>query len=280
MYHNRTLLSCKQRVSPGMRVCSECGYRCSPDEFSNNQWRKGPGVSRCMDCVERTEHPVECSVCLNWYSSDNALAQHMKTHPICEYCDEQFFSREVLEDHLDEYHNICDVCNRDFRTPNGLNQHRQIHPECDYCDERFMTRADVLDHMDAHHNICQICGRDFQSQNDLFQHSKTHLPRTVSCPLCGEKKFKSGANAVSHVESGYCTACRGQETALRQIHRYVSRNAPQLCTPMLEYGSRCSGVPDQPYRCTYCNKSFRLLSAQMNHENDVHGNDRRPTLGW
>jgi len=33
------------------RVCAACGYDLSSSEFSNNQWSKGVGISRCRECV-------------------------------------------------------------------------------------------------------------------------------------------------------------------------------------------------------------------------------------
>lgn len=216
------------------RVCSKCGYRLHADEFSGNQWSKGVGISQCMDCVSQAQQPVQCDVCDNWYSSDNALEQHMRTHPVCEHCDEQFLSRAAL-----------------------------------------------MEHMEYDHNICDICGRDFRSANGLFQHSKTHVPKNVSCPICGDKKFRNAANAVAHVESGYCSGCRGKDFARTKIHQFMTQNAPIFLAPMIENGPGSAGVPDRPYRCTCCSKTFTSLSAQMNHEGDVHGNDRRlHQLGW
>lgn len=33
------------------RTCAACGYRLDNEEYSNNQWRKGPGISRRLQCV-------------------------------------------------------------------------------------------------------------------------------------------------------------------------------------------------------------------------------------
>ena len=135
--------------------------------------------------------------------------------------------------------------------------------------------------MQTHISRCDYCGREFQSENSLAQHMKTHRPKNVSCPICGEQRIGSAANAVAHVESGYCSGCRGQDEARRQIYQYVSGHAPNLCVPMLENGGHSDQVPNSPYKCTYCGKQFGQLSSQMNHEQDVHHNDRRmQQLGW
>lgn len=38
-------------------------------------------------------------------------------------------------------------------------------------------------------------------------HLQVHRPRNDACPICGDRRFRSGANAVQHVESGYCSGC-------------------------------------------------------------------------
>jgi DNA-directed RNA polymerase subunit RPC12/RpoP len=64
---------------------------------------------------------------------------------------------------------------------------------------------------------CGECYREFNCQNELNMHMQVHRPRNVACPICGEQRFRTGANAVQHVESGYCTGCRGQDNAGRIV---------------------------------------------------------------
>jgi DNA-directed RNA polymerase subunit RPC12/RpoP len=97
---------------------------------------------------------------------------------------------------------------------------------------------------------CSDCPRTFDNQNNLEMHKQVHRPRNVSCPICGEQRFKSGANAVQHVESGYCNGCRGVDNARNQIYQFAS-SKPQMQhylngRPMLTNGSNTNGVPDFP----------------------------------
>jgi len=122
---------------------------------------------------------------------------------------------------------------------------------------------------------CQTCGRDFNSQNQLKMHMQTHRPRTVACPICGDSRFASGANAVQHVESGSCTGCLGKDNARRQIHKFVSRKSQMnsFMTPMLEYGGYGANVvPEFPYHCAPCNKKFRQMSQLLQHQDQKHNN--------
>jgi len=175
----------------------------------------------------------------------------------------------------------CNICRDWFQGENSLAQHMKTHPSCSICDRLFHGKQDLAEHMYDAHPTCPECHRGFRTAHDLFQHSKVHLPRTVSCPICGVKQFKNAANAVAHVESGYCSGCLGQDNARTQIFEYVSRHAPSLRVPMIENGYSAYGVPDMPYRCTFCTKQFAHLSAQMNHEGDAHRNNRHlGQLGW
>ena len=94
----------------------------------------------------------------------------------------------------------------------------------------------------------------------------------------GNNRFKSPANAVQHVESGYCTGCRGRDNARQQIYDYAQRQRGMQRymhdTPMLTYDGPSSGVPDYPYHCDQCNKSFRQLSQLMQHQDQKHRNLR------
>mmetsp|Transcript_35834 Transcript_35834/g.75460 ORF Transcript_35834/g.75460 Transcript_35834/m.75460 type:complete len:175 (+) Transcript_35834:178-702(+) len=121
---------------------------------------------------------------------------------------------------------------------------------------------------------CGECYREFDSQNELNMHMQVHRPRNVACPVCGERRFRSGANAVQHVESGYCSGCRGRDNARRQIYDFArSRRGMQPFlsgTPLLTNGGRNGGVPEFPYQCPQCVKSFRHLSQLLQHQDQKH----------
>lgn len=116
---------------------------------------------------------------------------------------------------------------------------------------------------------CPTCGRTFYGNscdNQLKMHQQTHAPRMVACPICGEVRFRSATNAVQHVESGSCSGCLGKDNARRQIYDFTSRSAPSMLAPMLEWHSADrSGVPERPYMCTHCHRTFRAMGDMMQH---------------
>ena len=122
---------------------------------------------------------------------------------------------------------------------------------------------------------CQECQSCFSNLNELNMHMQVHRPRNVACPLCGEGRFRSGANAVQHVESGFCTGCRGATNAREQIYKFASSQRamqPYLSdVPRLTNGGNENAVPDFPYSCSKCSRPFKQLGHLLQHEESKHG---------
>jgi uncharacterized C2H2 Zn-finger protein len=102
---------------------------------------------------------------------------------------------------------------------------------------------------------------------------QVHRPRTFDCPFCGEERFQSSANAVQHVESGYCTECRGRGNARKELYKLACSNN-QLC----RYITDCNDgdgdvVPDLPYTCPDCDQYFRHESQLLQHLDHKHDED-------
>eukprot|EP00457_Paulinella_chromatophora_P017749 gb/GEZN01018868.1/.p1 GENE.gb/GEZN01018868.1/~~gb/GEZN01018868.1/.p1 ORF type:complete len:210 (-),score=6.74 gb/GEZN01018868.1/:33-662(-) len=194
------------------RECADCGEYLESWEYSNSQWRKGDGASRCQKCVD--------------YGLSGRCWQ-------------------------------CDYCGRGFQSERNMNTHMM------YCKCRPPTFA------------CKVCDREFINENSLHQHMKVHKPKKVSCPVCGVRRFASAANAVQHVESGYCPGCRGKKEARQAIYEYTGKKAPHLLrpVPVITDGRsafRSKRVPEHPYECSHCGKAFHNMSQMLQHEEDKH----------
>merc|ERR1712142_715304 len=100
---------------------------------------------------------------------------------------------------------------------------------------------------------------------------KVHKPRNVSCPVCNETRFRSAVNAVQHVESGSCIKCRGKENAREKIYKFIathqeSRGLLAERPALTRYGECVSEVPERPYVCKSCDRTFVHLSGLMQHQ--------------
>lgn len=120
---------------------------------------------------------------------------------------------------------------------------------------------------------CDECQRSFSSHNQLKYHRQVHLERNVACPICREVRFKSATNAVQHVEAGACRGCQGYDNARRAIYNFAKARTPNLLNQKaLTYGGGYSDntVPDEPYCCPHCDRTFRNASSLMQHGSAKH----------
>ena len=147
----------------------------------------------------------------------------------------------------------------------------------DYTSSQW-RKGDGLSRCDSCVNVhvrCHECDRSFSDQNQLKMHMQTHRPRNVACPACGKARFRSGTNAVQHIESGYCTGCRGATNAREQIYKFASsdRKMHQFLAgdPLITNGGNENAVPDFPYSCSKCSRPFKQLGHLLQHEESKHG---------
>jgi DNA-directed RNA polymerase subunit RPC12/RpoP len=164
----------------------------------------------------------------------------------------------------------CAECG-EWLTNSSFSRNQQLKGEgysrCRDCVQGYSYSAPVYQ--------CPQCSRDFASQNQVDMHMQVHRPRSVSCPVCHETRFRSGANAVQHLEGGHCSGCRGQANARQQIYEFAQRQSSMRQylndTPMLTNGGFDSGgVPELPYHCPDCSRSYRQLSQLLQHQDQKH----------
>jgi hypothetical protein len=92
------------------RSCAACGDYCEEYEFSNNQWSKGAGASRCRDCVTSSVAgcTYECRAysCSQTFNSTASRDQHERAvHPFCPQCDRgPFCDENACNQHSKLYH--------------------------------------------------------------------------------------------------------------------------------------------------------------------------------
>ena len=141
----------------------------------------------------------ECYTCTRVLATPRARAQHMNALGHwgtpdfeCEYCGEEFYTEDELDEHVDDCDRRppdieCDTCSECFYTRDECDDHMDDYHhhgpevECETCTRRFFSQQSCDQHMDAlghWAHYCQECKRGFQSANNLKM-----VRRIVDTPL-------------------------------------------------------------------------------------------------
>lgn len=134
-----------------------------------------------------------CSICLNRYTTENALENHKATtshHYPCQHCNKIFPCERYLRRHLLTHGAglfICKYCDKSFKTANYLKVHLIIHTgekpfACKICDAAFNRRDKLKRHELVHDPVkrykCPMnnngCKREFNRPDKLKAHILTH----------------------------------------------------------------------------------------------------------
>ena len=170
--------------NPGNVVCEICGscVSCYKSHVS-----KAHGIAA-----------YKCSHCHKAFIKDNERKEHMlhehKGSVLqCDKCNEIFFLKSSLENHLPkcgENLHPCKYCDKYF-PKRGLIAHikgvhaKQRTHKCNICSFTAASKQQLKAHMNAHLNIhpyaCELCKFSCVKEYQLNSHMRTHS---------GEKKFK------------------------------------------------------------------------------------------
>ena len=139
--------------------------------------------------------------------------------------------------------------------------------DCNQCEGRFSSQNARNQYSNDSRRVCYECakcGRVFDATCACTCTVRDRWP----VPFVGTLAF-ARERTLQHVESGYCRSCRGSDNARKQIYEFAVKQQgmrPFMCdVPHLEYGNGGSaGVPDTPYCCGECNRSFRQLVNSCN----------------
>lgn len=165
----------------------------------------------------------QCQHCPRWYTTQQALAGHMKVHQSLKAGTPQGSGQ--LEDQISEQKTdrvcTCQVCAQNFSNNVDLSSHMQLHlgeanpttssgqpltledtMECDTCGKSFMHKQDMAKHMRDHINgtvtkenvdltlfCCIHCNKSFVGRKSLITHQKLHKEAQVA--------LKRAANQMS-----------------------------------------------------------------------------------
>lgn len=161
-----------------------------------------------------------CEICLNRYTTIEALKQHKETtshHFPCDKCDKIFPCERYLRRHSLTHGAVlynCKFCEKSFKTSNYLKVHLVIHTgekpfTCGQCDAAFNRRDKLKRHELVHDPIkrykCPLlgkgCTREFNRPDKLKAHILTHTGvKPYQCTSC-DRSFTRRAHLREHMKT-------------------------------------------------------------------------------
>lgn len=175
---------------PPHRECAQCQDYLDIGWFSNSQWSKGEGRSRCSQCVEQIQNTIyQCHQCGREFETQNNRDQHMQTH-----------RKRTVE---------CPGCGGYYKSATDAALHFETG-YCPGCPGRSRARQVAYDYTRRH-------GRQFINDQKLLTYDGgggwEDGGDNYRCPGC-RKAFSALASLMQHQEAK--SSCRGFST-------------PQLC---------------------------------------------------
>jgi len=181
-------------------------------------------------------------------------------------------NKRFLEVHRNVMHRkipafVCNTCGRKCRDFENLKLHLSTH----WHSRNTRARRPVLV-KERRTDLCLLCGRTYK-KSSLNLHLAIHgIPRRFNCKKC-ESRFENSRDLkdhqVVHEEGGYyafkCDSCTQGfkiESFLIQHHLVCEMRAV-----------------DRPFRCTFCEKRFKLKHHLESHLFEVHRLSKEESRG-
>ena len=219
-------------------------------------YRSKLGMRNHFQQVHARDASVRCDECEEYFSSKQALKQHIaaihedaeKEHQ-CGWCLRYFRTKQSLKRHEDGVHfrerpHVCWLCNKAFKEKGTLEAHEDaIHRKLRFgcleegCKASYSAKTDLRRHMRSKHLGVRVactwgdCERTFSERGSMLKHIRSvHRGERVQCswPDC-ERTFAFRSGMQQHIRSWHrleghlCswTGCRYDATQKGHVRQHI-----------------------------------------------------------
>uniref|UniRef100_A0A8D8DVC9 Zinc finger protein 84 n=1 Tax=Culex pipiens TaxID=7175 RepID=A0A8D8DVC9_CULPI len=269
-----------------------CCIRCCPETFPTQEHlvehaQDNHGPLRSINKSTRESDVHVCQVCLNSFSTKNALIKHrlakQDTPPsvkglVCSTCGKVFKALSLLQAHENKHKGInpfpCNECSESFHSYPMLQRHkRRFHVDkhrhqCPNCPKSFAHKSQLKTHQVYHLDLkpykCETCPETFRLKNQLKIHNRRHTgERPFRCQYC-QMGFSHGTDRKRHEMAAHT----GEKPHKCRICKGAFVRHQQLVAHMVSGHGR---TREAPFRCEFCKQDFRQSAELERHEHQDHG---------
>ncbi|XP_068212999.1 zinc finger protein 888-like [Palaemon carinicauda] len=236
-----------------------------------------------------------CVKCNKSFSTFKHLKIHVKVHLdkpriLCEICGKVVRKKTFLphlRTHTGERPYKCLECGTGFVQKGHLKMHMKFHEghknfRCEVCGRGFKTKLKLDYHCRLHirgEYKCDICKIKFRRWPLLQQHERqAHPEKNFTCQICGEVFFYSSrlyAHYIQHSEEDLENLDEKTKKLIAE-KRYITEKC-EFCKKYVDKSQMKVHMRlhtgEKPYKCNYCEKSFRLHNGLLIHRR-IHTGER------
>jgi len=231
---------------------------------------------------QHDEKAYSCELCCKSYAEACDLAEHAMNHlqekPLSTITSKVPLGSNLLTNRglvcTDDIENpfACGFCGKAYKNKPAVHSHIRLqHAErrysCEICGKRFVRECDLSKHVMTHTQekpfTCDQCGMRFRIKQSLHNHKSTHSEeRLFPCNKCN-KSFKTSSSLSNHMQ--YHNKSEHGEGFVCKICKCISVSRSKLRRHMMIH------TGEKPFKCTLCDKQFRLKMFLKSHMNSHNG---------